>query len=268
MGHHHSVRLIPPLGTEPSGLWLLISRNSPCTDVLDSWALRELLRLLPGELYDKLKDIQVDPKHGGKHDNGRFLYLDLATGEPIWDIKPSNRLRINREKFRKLLLDGIDVQWHKCIKSFETTPNGVKVTFTDFTTGKQGLSSPYPVSVKFNASFEHLETAEIFKIDTGVPQSVWILHEQAMLTLNFAEEGCILIGADGANSKVRRLLCPETGSLNQLLFEFLGATVKLGVEAIKPLRSIDPLLFQYVPFCRCSHSCLGALFLNSPICPY
>ena len=57
-------------------------------------------------------------------------------------------------------------------------------------------------------------------------------------------EGKLLVGADGATSKIRNLTCPDTGALNELPIRFLGATVKLSPVAIAPLRSLDPLLFQ------------------------
>ncbi|TVY67432.1 putative FAD-dependent monooxygenase [Lachnellula suecica] len=120
------------------------------------------------------------------------MFLNLATAESLFHIPPSRRLRINREKLRKLLLDGIEVQWNKSLTKFSTSPSCVGVRFQD----------------------------------------------------GSLVEGKLLIGADGANSKLRRLLCPETGASNQLPIRCLGGTIKLSPEAIKPLRSLDPLLFQ------------------------
>jgi 2-polyprenyl-6-methoxyphenol hydroxylase-like FAD-dependent oxidoreductase len=153
--------------------------------------LAALKDCLPEALFERLKTIQVDPEQGRK-DTGQFLFLNLANAEPVFQIPPAPRLRINREKFRKLLLDGLNVQWNKSIAGFETQPSGVSVKFYDGTTA----------------------------------------------------EGKLLIGADGATSKLRRIICPDTGALNQLPIRFLGATIKLSPAAIAPLRFLDPLLFQ------------------------
>lgn len=101
-------------------------------------------------------------------------------------------MRINREKFRKLLLDGIDVQWNKSIATIETDGPGVTAVFQD---GERVV-------------------------------------------------GRLLVGADGATSKTRRILCPDTGSLYQLPVRFMGGIIKLSPTEISPLRALDPLLFQ------------------------
>ncbi|KAI3324525.1 FAD/NAD(P)-binding domain-containing protein [Xylariaceae sp. AK1471] len=67
------------------------------------------------------------------------------------------------------------------------------------------------------------------------------------VTVTFTDEttvqGSMLIAADGSNSKTRHLLLSEAGQLNPLPARFMGVTVVLSEEKIKPLRSIDPLLF-------------------------
>jgi 2-polyprenyl-6-methoxyphenol hydroxylase-like FAD-dependent oxidoreductase len=153
--------------------------------------LDALQHCLPPALFEKLQTIQVDPEQGRK-DTGQFLFLNLKTAEPVFQIPPSPRRRINREKFRKLLLNGIDVQWNKSLAGFETHKSRVTVSFQD---GSKA-------------------------------------------------EGRLLVGADGATSKLRRMLCSDTGSLNQLPIRFLGATVKMKPSEIAPLRALDPLLFQ------------------------
>ncbi|KAL3418231.1 FAD binding domain-containing protein [Phlyctema vagabunda] len=155
------------------------------------WALAALEQCLSPSLFSRLASTQVDPEQG-RNDTGQFLFLNLANAEPVFQIPPSKRLRINREKFRKLLLEGIHVQWNKSVSSFCTSAEGVSVKFQD--------------------------GGEV--------------------------SGRLLIGADGATSKLRRTLNPTTGALNQLPIRFLGVTVKLSPTDIKPLRDLDPLLFQ------------------------
>ncbi|KAH6679648.1 hypothetical protein B0J14DRAFT_581266 [Halenospora varia] len=155
------------------------------------WALDALKSCLPESLFDKLVTIQVDPAVG-RNDTGQFLFLNLATAEPVWQIPPSKRLRVHREKFRKLVLEGINVQWNKTVTEFTATEAGSIVKFQDGTEVK----------------------------------------------------GKLVIGADGANSRIRKILCPETGELRQLPVRFLGATVNLPTSQIAPLRALDPLLFQ------------------------
>jgi 2-polyprenyl-6-methoxyphenol hydroxylase-like FAD-dependent oxidoreductase len=57
-------------------------------------------------------------------------------------------------------------------------------------------------------------------------------------------KGSMLVGADGASSRTRHILCPNTADLDQLPVRMVGVTVRLMREKIEPLRAIDPLLFQ------------------------
>jgi 2-polyprenyl-6-methoxyphenol hydroxylase-like FAD-dependent oxidoreductase len=67
----------------------------------------------------------------GRDDKGKFLFLNLKTAEPVWTIPPAPRLRISREKFRKLLAEDLDVSWGKSFVGFETTDEGVTAHFED-----------------------------------------------------------------------------------------------------------------------------------------
>lgn len=119
--------------------------------------------------------------------------MNLKTAKPVFEIEINQQRRINREKFRKLLLHGVDVEWGKSIAAINTDQeDGVTIEFSD------GSSA----------------------------------------------SGMMVVGADGANSKTRRLLCPHTGGLVQLPIRFMGVTVKLSPEQIAPLRAVDPMLFQ------------------------
>ncbi|TVY38033.1 putative FAD-dependent monooxygenase [Lachnellula occidentalis] len=156
------------------------------------WALPALKVCLPPAMYERLSTIQVDPEEG-RRNNGRFVFLDLSTAEARYEIPPSERLRINRLKFRSLLAEGLDVNWGKQISGFDSLGDCVQVKFTDGTLTK----------------------------------------------------GSLLVGADGSGSRTRRLLVgDEVGKLYQLPVRFIGVTIRLTPGEVKPLRDIDPLLFQ------------------------
>ncbi|KAI1743341.1 FAD/NAD(P)-binding domain-containing protein [Xylaria scruposa] len=57
-------------------------------------------------------------------------------------------------------------------------------------------------------------------------------------------DGAMLIAADGSNSKTRSLLLGDAGALHPLPVRFMGVTPIFSEEEMRPLRSIDPLLFQ------------------------
>ncbi|KAK0385631.1 hypothetical protein NLU13_6808 [Sarocladium strictum] len=57
-------------------------------------------------------------------------------------------------------------------------------------------------------------------------------------------EGCLLVGVEGSNSRTRKALAPETYKNIPLPIRFTGAALDLTPEQVKPLKDIDPLLFQ------------------------
>ncbi|KAJ5332640.1 FAD-binding domain-containing protein [Penicillium brevicompactum] len=58
-------------------------------------------------------------------------------------------------------------------------------------------------------------------------------------------KGCLLIGAEGRNSKTRRLLLGEKlGGLNPLPVSSIGTTILMTPDEFASISTIDPLLFQ------------------------
>ena len=74
------------------------------------WSLDTFLSLLPQSIIDKLPEVYVDPEASKKGENGNFLFFDLRSGETRWQVPPSKRIRVSRERLRALLLEGLDVQ--------------------------------------------------------------------------------------------------------------------------------------------------------------
>lgn len=159
------------------------------------WAQEALRNCLPENLFQSLYNIQVDPEQA-KVDTGKFMFLNLETLVPKYQIPPSKRLRINRAMFRHALTQGIDIRWKKRFVDLDVPENGpVTVYFEDGTSASSNL----------------------------------------------------VIGCDGARSKMRQLLFSESPSLAQmhtLPVRALGVTIRLTPDQVKPLLEIDPLLFQ------------------------
>lgn len=59
-----------------------------------------------------------------------------------------------------------------------------------------------------------------------------------------SHSGALLIGAEGSNSAVRKYLSAEDYRNRQLPIRFVGSGINMTPEQVKPLRSLDPLLFQ------------------------
>ncbi|KAF9894472.1 hypothetical protein FE257_007975 [Aspergillus nanangensis] len=100
------------------------------------WALEYIQQILPEDTLTRIQAVQVDPAVA-QHDNGNFLFINLATGEPKFKIPPSVRWRVNREKTRKALLHGIDahVHWGQRVVDVDTTtsPTTASLVFEDGT---------------------------------------------------------------------------------------------------------------------------------------
>lgn len=77
------------------------------------WSLPSLRDLLPGDLIERLPETYVDYAAARRGVNSLFPFYDLSTGE-LKGASPaapeSHRIRVSREKLRRLLSEGIDIQ--------------------------------------------------------------------------------------------------------------------------------------------------------------
>ncbi|ORY15441.1 hypothetical protein BCR34DRAFT_585086 [Clohesyomyces aquaticus] len=102
------------------------------------WALPAFESCLPPHLFHRLRDVQVDPEQG-RHDTGRFMFLDLSNAMPRYIIPPSRRLRLHRRLLRALLMDGVPILWNKALLNFTQTSGSVLAHFEDGTTVEGAL---------------------------------------------------------------------------------------------------------------------------------
>ncbi|KAJ5533719.1 hypothetical protein N7494_010271 [Penicillium frequentans] len=159
------------------------------------WALEHMFKMLPAETLARIQDVQVD-QDVAQNDNGNFLFINLETGESKFRIPPSRRWRVNREKMRKALLQGIEehVHWGRRVVGLHVPQEKVKVQL-------------------------------VFEDDTTVT-------------------GRMIVGVEGSRSMVRQILRPDAFDNTLLPIRFTGVAVDLTPAEIKPLREMDPLLFQ------------------------
>lgn len=78
----------------------------------------------------RIDDVQVDPSVG-RQDTGKFVFINLENLETKFNIPPNFRRRVNREKLRKLLLQGVaeHVHWGQRLDDIHPSPDGVRAVF-------------------------------------------------------------------------------------------------------------------------------------------
>ncbi|KAE8150482.1 hypothetical protein BDV25DRAFT_154306 [Aspergillus avenaceus] len=106
------------------------------------WALPALRQLLPDDLVARLPETYVNKEAAARGDAGRYQFFDLKSGDALYSVPSTERIRVSRVRLRQLLTTGIEVQWNKAMKDIESTPDAVTATFEDgtATTGRLLLS--------------------------------------------------------------------------------------------------------------------------------
>ncbi|OCH90886.1 putative monooxygenase [Obba rivulosa] len=94
------------------------------------WALERFLAALPSDICSDIYSCQVDGA-SAENDTGDFLFLDLTTLEVKYKVPPSKRIRVQREKLRRLLMRNIDIAWSKQLTHVDVSEEGIAAHFQD-----------------------------------------------------------------------------------------------------------------------------------------
>ncbi|KAK4073772.1 hypothetical protein Trihar35433_3246 [Trichoderma harzianum] len=102
------------------------------------WSLTALQSLLPSGLAERICDeSSVDRWADRRGELSRFPFFDLDSGELKTQTPgavKSARVRVTRQRLRKLLAEGIEIEWGKTLREFHTSDNGtISVSFEDGT---------------------------------------------------------------------------------------------------------------------------------------
>ncbi|KAI9879536.1 MAG: hypothetical protein M1830_006115 [Pleopsidium flavum] len=89
------------------------------------WSLPELQRILPDDLWQRLKEAQNDPFYESPENDVLPVY-NGKTGECIRNLPIPKTIRFSRRKLRAFLTQGIDIEYGKTLSSF-TCPNDTSV---------------------------------------------------------------------------------------------------------------------------------------------
>ncbi|KAF6798720.1 FAD binding domain protein [Colletotrichum sojae] len=98
------------------------------------WSLPALRSLLPEELVARLPEAYVDRAAVARGEASAFPFFDLSTGE-LRGASPrapeSLRIRVTRERLRRLVAKGADVEWGRGVVGYEERDGCVVATLDD-----------------------------------------------------------------------------------------------------------------------------------------
>ncbi|CRL28765.1 Aromatic-ring hydroxylase-like [Penicillium camemberti] len=103
------------------------------------WGYEPLQYLVPADILAGLEQAQVDP-HISITENGPLPMINGENGTLITELQSSKVYRLRRDKFRALLLQGLDVHWGKSLCDIIHSGAGEQVT-AKFTDGTEVIGS-------------------------------------------------------------------------------------------------------------------------------
>lgn len=104
-----------------------------------SWSLPTLRSLLAENILARLPEAHVNKRAFDAGQEGNFTFYDLSNGEAKWKVPASERIRVSRRRLRKVLLDGVEVEWNKAVARIVKDRRGVHVIFRDGSTATGSL---------------------------------------------------------------------------------------------------------------------------------
>ncbi len=183
------------------------------------WSLPALRSLLPDDLVKRLPETYVDREAVEKGHTSRFPFFDLGTGELKAATPPapeSQRIRVSREKFRRLLATDISIQVQH---QFYLIP---QCQVTDYIM----ILRCRVQWGKAASRFESNEASATAHFDDGTSSAGWLIA-----------------ACDGASSRIRRALFLEQHSY-RIPIRVMGVKVEYTSEQIEPLQALDPFFLQ------------------------
>lgn len=118
--------------------------------ILIHWALPLLAKLLPIEIIDRLPTAICNPNLEFNADVECLAVYNGATGDLLFKSPTPGARRVSRQKLRKLLVEGLDINWGCRVKELYSEGTGaVKLEFEEgrepvkvgFVAGADGASS-------------------------------------------------------------------------------------------------------------------------------
>ena len=99
-----------------------------------NWSLPTFKALIPDDIVARLPETYVNKAAVDAGERGSFTFFDLSTGEAKWNVPASERIRVSRERLRKLMLEGLEVEWGRNLTDVHRTESGnVNAIFADNT---------------------------------------------------------------------------------------------------------------------------------------
>jgi hypothetical protein len=116
--------------------------------ILIHWAMPILSKLLPDSVLTKLPDAICNPNLEFNQDIESLPCFNGVTGEILFRNPTPGARRVTRQLFRKILTEGLNIQWGKKLSQLGSTSDSVQLTFedgdttsVDYVLGTDGASS-------------------------------------------------------------------------------------------------------------------------------